>query len=98
LLPERKNYLYPTSALNYFGTFARIVFLIGILAAAFSSADSALTTLTTSFCVDILDISKQKTKQEKTRFLVHIGFSLLMFVVIIIFDSLNNPRGKPTRH
>ncbi|RKS55366.1 SSS family transporter [Gillisia mitskevichiae] len=90
LLPERTDDLYPTLALNYFGTFAGIVFLIGIVAAAFSSADSALTALTTSFCVDILDISKRKTNQKKTRFLVHIGFSLLMFVVIIIFNSLND--------
>ncbi|WP_034920393.1 sodium:solute symporter [Gillisia sp. CAL575] len=90
LLPERTDDLYPTLALNYFGTFAGVVFLIGIVAAAFSSADSALTALTTSFCVDILDISKRKTNQKKTRFLVHIGFSLLMFVVIIIFNSLND--------
>ena len=90
LIPERTDDLYPLLALNYFGTFAGIVFLLGIIAAAFSSADSALTALTTSFCVDILDLSKRKSNQKKTRFLVHIGFSLLMFFVIIIFNALND--------
>jgi len=90
LIPERTDDLYPLLALNYFGTFAGIVFLLGIIAAAFSSADSALTALTTSFCVDILDLSKLKSNQKKTRFLVHIGFSLLMFFVIIIFNALND--------
>lgn len=89
-IPERTDDLYPLLALNYFGTFAGIVFLLGIIAAAFSSADSALTALTTSFCVDILDLSKRKSNQKKTRFLVHIGFSLLMFFVIIIFNALND--------
>ena len=77
-------------ALNYFGVFAGIVFLLGIIAAAFSSADSALTALTTSFCVDILDIQKKKTKQKSIRLWVHIGFTFLMFLVIIIFNAIND--------
>ena len=89
--PGSTDDLYPMLALNHFGVLAGIVFLLGIIAAAFSSADSALTALTTSFCVDILDIPKRKQEsQKKTRLLVHIGFTLLMFCVIIIFSELND--------
>ena len=90
-IPGRTDELYPMLALNYFGVAAGIVFLLGIIAAAFSSADSALTALTTSFCVDILNIKKHEVKnQNRTRMLVHIGFTLLMFCVIIVFNSLND--------
>ncbi|MCP9199269.1 sodium:solute symporter [Gramella sp. GC03-9] len=90
LLPERSDEVYPFLALNEFGTIAGIVFLLGIVAAAFSSADSALTALTTSFCVDILDLQKSKKDQKKTRMLVHIGFTIIMFLVIIIFNAIND--------
>ena len=90
-IPARTDELYPMLALNYFGVAAGIVFLIGIIAAAFSSADSALTALTTSFCVDILNIKKHEVRnQNRTRMLVHIGFTILMFCVIIVFNSLND--------
>jgi SSS family transporter len=90
-VPGRSDELYPMLALNHFGAVAGIVFLLGIIAAAFSSADSALTALTTSFCVDILNIKKREVKnQHRTRILVHIGFTLLMFCVIVVFNSLND--------
>src|SRR5690606_11327609 len=89
-IPERSDDLYPLLALNHFGIIAGIVFLIDIVAAAFSSADSALTALTTSFCVDILDIQKKGSNQMRTRQNVHIGFTLLMFIVIVIFNAFNN--------
>ncbi len=90
-IPGSSDDLYPLLALNHFGVLAGIVFLLGIIAAAFSSADSALTALTTSFCVDILNIPKQKQEnQKRTRLLVHIGFTLLMFCVIIIFNEIND--------
>ena len=89
-IPERSDDLYPLLALNHFGILAGIVFLLGIIAAAFSSADSALTALTTSFCVDILDLPNRKSNQKRTRLLVHIGFTLLMLLVIIIFNSVND--------
>lgn len=90
-IPESTDDLYPMLALNHFGVMAGIVFLLGIIAAAFSSADSALTALTTSFCVDILNIPKRKQEsQKKTRFLVHIGFTLLMFCVIVAFNEIND--------
>ena len=90
-IPGRSDELYPMLALKHFGAVAGIVFLLGIIAAAFSSADSALTALTTSFCVDILNIKKREVKnQHRTRILVHIGFTLLMFCVIVVFNSLND--------
>jgi Na+/proline symporter len=90
-VPESTDNLYPMLALNHFGIAAGIVFLLGIVAAAFSSADSALTALTTSFCVDILDVPKRKVEgQKRTRLLVHIGFTIIMFCVIIIFSQIND--------
>lgn len=68
-----------------------IFFTIGIIAAAFSSADSALTALTTSFCVDILDIDKEDAKQaRKMRLRVHLLISLLFAIIILIIKELNN--------
>ena len=64
-----------------------IFFLLGLIAAAYSSADSALTSLTTSFSIDILEIDKNKNKsqQEKTRKHIHIIFSLILIVTILVF-------------
>ena len=83
--------LYPILAIKHFPVMAGIIFLLGVTAAAFSSADSALTSLTTSFCVDFLKIDKKpKEKQKNTRLKVHIGFSVIMVLVIIIFKWMNN--------
>lgn len=90
-IPASTDDLYPMLALEHFGIAAGIVFMLGIIAAAFSSADSALTALTTSFCVDILNVPKQKVEnQKKTRFVVHIGFTIVMFLVIVVFSELND--------
>src|SRR5690606_37393243 len=65
--------------------------MIGIIAAAFSSADSALTALTTSFCIDILNLPSRKgLDQEKIRLGVHIMFSFIMFATIVLFDQIND--------
>lgn len=90
-IPTSSDELYPILALDHFGTLAGITFLLGIIAAAFSSADSALTALTTSFCVDIMKLpTKRHLNQRATRLKVHIGFTALIFVVIVLFDLLNN--------
>ena len=68
------------------GIFAAILFILGLIAAAYSSADSALTSLTTSFSVDILEVEKMDIgKAIKTRKIVHVGVSLVLMMVIIIF-------------
>jgi SSS family solute:Na+ symporter len=90
-IPERSDELYPILALNHFGLLAGVVFLLGIVAAAFSSADSALTALTTSFCVDVLNLpNKKNLNQQSVRLMVHIGFTFLMFCVIVIFNQVND--------
>ena len=90
-LPERTDNLYPMLALDYFPAVAGILFLLGIVAAAYSSADSALTALTTSFCVDFLDFRKRPQQGKKQiRTMVHIGFSVLLFLVILAFNALND--------
>ena len=91
IVPERSDLLFPTIALEHLGTTAGVVFLLGIIAAAYSSADSALTALTTSFCVDFLNFDeKTEEKKKKTRLKVHIGFSLILFLVILIFNAIND--------
>ena len=73
------------------GSTILIFFTIGIIAAAFSSADSALTAVTTAFCVDILGIEKEQAKKAKqTRMNVHLLISALFVVIIMIFKALNN--------
>ncbi|MDR2968194.1 MAG: sodium:solute symporter [Tannerellaceae bacterium] len=68
-----------------------IFFSIGIIAAAFSSADSALTALTTSFCVDILGVEREEEQRaRKTRLKVHLVISILFALIIILFKALNS--------
>jgi SSS family transporter len=90
-LPESTDDLYPMLAMNHFGLPVAIAFLLGIIAAAYSSADSALTALTTSFSVDFLKIEKyDEIKRIKIKKWSHIMFSLLLIVVILIFKAINN--------
>ncbi len=87
VLPEKADMMFPYLAFNYFGPAIGILFILGLTAAAYSSADSALTALTTSYCVDILG---KPHIDKKQRNLVHLGFSLLILVVIIVFRQINN--------
>lgn len=114
---ERADSLYPTIALEHLPWEVGVVFIIGLVAAAYSSADSALTALTTSFCVDFLGLKTNKNDtdvtlpnqtdvldapvakssanlkaqaNERTRYWVHIGFSVLLFLVIVLFWWIND--------
>lgn len=91
-IPEKTDYLYPTIALDgYLGLAVGLFFVLGLIASAYSSADSALTALTTSFCVDILNVEKEVAlRQEKMRKWVHIGMSATLIVVIILFRLIND--------
>jgi len=86
--------LFPTIAFNYLGPVAGIVFLIGLISAAFPSADGALTSLTTSVSIDFLGLEKRDGMAEKrktnTRYAVHISIALIFFISILIFKSLND--------
>ena len=90
-IPERTDNLYPLLALNHLGSFTSILFILGIIAAAYSSADSALTSLTTAFCIDFLNFDKIKSSNKnKVRLSVHLAFSIVLFFVIMIFSSIND--------
>lgn len=86
----KTDLLFPEIALNTgLGTVVAVTFLLGLIAAAYSSADSALTALTTSFCFDFLNLEKrEKGSQKRIRKQVHIGMSLVLIVVIIIFKHV----------
>ncbi len=80
--------LFPNLALHHLGVVAGISFLLGIIAASFSSVDSALTALTTSFTYDFLDISHKTSEQKrKLKNQVLFGFSVIIFIIIMLFSS-----------
>jgi Na+/proline symporter len=85
--------VFPNLALNHLGMFAGLIFIIGLTAATFSSADSVLTTLTTSTYIDLLEYDKNKRLSEKEkskrRIYIHITFAFIIWLVIILFDVLN---------
>ena len=84
----KTDLIYPTLALKHFPPALGIVFFIGLISAAYSSADSALAALTTSFCFDIKQWKGEKLKANKTK--VHLGFTAVLYVVIFVFCLWNN--------
>ncbi|MDO6760143.1 sodium:solute symporter [Tamlana sp. 2_MG-2023] len=89
-ITAKKDDLFPTIAmLPEIGIITSSFFLLGLIAAAYSSADSALTSLTTSFCIDIIEIDKKpEAIQKKIRKRTHIFISLVLVLVIVLFDSI----------
>jgi Na+/proline symporter len=91
-IPERTDELFPRIALQHLGTVTAVVFLLGLTAATFNSADSVLTTLTTSFCVDFLGFEQRKDLNEAARMAlrrrVHVAFAVVLLATILIFRSL----------
>jgi Na+/proline symporter len=88
----KTDLLFPEIALNSgLGITLAITFMLGLIAAAYSSADSALTSLTTSFCIDFLDVEKKpEAEQKKIRKKTHIAMSVLLVIVIILFKYVLN--------
>ena len=87
-IDAHKDKLFPIIATQgSLGLATALFFLLGLIAAAYSSADSALTSLTTSFSIDILEIDKKKDKklQEKIRKKIHVVFSVVLILIILIF-------------
>jgi Na+/proline symporter len=86
--------LFPTVAFRYLGPVAGMVFLIGLISAAFPSADGALTSLTTSFSIDFLSLEKRTDIDEKRktgiRYVVHLSFALIFFICILVFKQMND--------
>jgi Na+/proline symporter len=86
--------IFPTVAIAYLGPVAGIVFLIGLISAAFPSADGALTSLTTSVSIDFLGLEQRQGISEQTktriRYIVHISIALVFFVSVLIFSKLSD--------
>ena len=90
----RTDYLFPEIALNHFKGVPAIVFMLGLTAATFATTDSGLTALTTSFCIDFLNFDKKRNGNPKQmvrkRNYVHLGFSILILIVILLFNAVND--------
>ena len=96
MLPDVADNILPMIASEYLGSFTLGIFIVGIVAAAFSSADSALTALTTSFCVDILDMKNSNGSKEiekeniRTRRFTHVVISVVFVAIIMIIHSIGS--------
>lgn len=91
----RGDELFPTIALGHLGTLCGLFFIIGLISAAYPSADGALTALTASFCIDFLgfnDPAKNWTEERRTKIrkYVHIGFAVLLFITLLILKAVND--------
>lgn len=90
----KSDYLYPEIALNYLGIIPGMVFMMGLTAATFATTDSALTALTTSYCVDFLNFNKKENPNDpklvRQRNIVHFVFSIIMLLVILLFHVIND--------
>jgi len=92
-IPEKSDDLFPIIALNHMGGVVGIVFIIGLISAAYPSADGALTALTSSFCIDFLNFKKSnrsEAQKKKIRYIVHFSFAAILLLVIIIFRIIND--------
>lgn len=92
--PKHTDNLFPEIALNHLGTLTGLMFIIGLISAAYPSADGALTALTTAFCFDFLKLNKKPDLTEaslkRTRHLVHIAFAVILLLMIVLFRMINN--------
>jgi SSS family solute:Na+ symporter len=93
-LPAKSDNLFPMIALQVLGPVTGLVFIIGLVSAAYPSADGAITSLTTSVCFDFMGLQKRSdlSEQQKRsrRVGVHLGFAALLLCVILAFRGLNN--------
>lgn len=87
---QKSDQLFTTIAVQHATPVVGIFFIVGLVAAAYSSADSALTALTTSFCVDFLGFERTKPTNITMRRIVHIGFAVILFFTILLFNNLND--------
>ncbi len=95
IVVQRADDLFPTIALNYLGTASAIFFIIGLISAAYPSADGALTALTASVCIDFLGFNEARNtwderKKKQVRYIVHISFAVLLLLCMIVFKVVND--------
>ncbi|MBK7795573.1 MAG: sodium:solute symporter [Saprospiraceae bacterium] len=92
-VPAKSDQVFPFIAMNYLSSLGSILFLLGLTASNYASADSALASLTTSFCIDFLNYKNSpwdEAKKKRIRTIVHLIFSMIIFFVIVLFYILNN--------
>lgn len=92
-VPASTDELFPMLALNHLGMAAGLVFIAGLTAATFSSADSVLTALTTSFMIDFLGHSDENSDSNsvtRQRHIIHISFAILLLATILVFKTFND--------
>ncbi len=93
-LPVKGDDLFPTVALQYLPPIISVIFIIGLISALFPSADGAITALTSSFCIDILGLNRNKNlneeQQSKTRIAVHLTFAAVFLLFVLYFKWLDN--------
>jgi len=86
--------LFPTVAMNYLPGFISIIFIIGLISALFPSADGAITALTSSFCIDIIGMQRDKihteVQKQKTRKTVHLIFAAVFLLFVFLFKLMDN--------
>lgn len=87
--------LFPSLSLNgYFPMTIAVIFIIGLISALFPSADGALTAVTSSYCVDLLNLNEDKTRTEKQkkhlRMKIHLTFTVVFFILIMVFKAMND--------
>ncbi|MBC6490321.1 sodium:solute symporter [Flavihumibacter stibioxidans] len=86
--------LFPAVAMNYLPPVITIIFIIALISALFPSADGALTALTSSFCIDMLGIKRNPnlsdTRQKRIRMTVHLTFTVVFMICIMIFKIIDN--------
>jgi SSS family transporter len=92
-LTQQSDDTFPFLALNYLPPVAGIFFIVGLISALFPSADGAMTALTSSFCIDILNFNKRSDLSEarkmKKRKMVHLTVAFIFFLIILIFKIIN---------
>ena len=85
--------LFPTVAIGYLTPLAGLTFIIGVLSAAYSSADGALTAVTTSFTIDILGVERRGLPEKgrrRMRYVTHLCMACAFLILIIVFNWLKN--------
>jgi Na+/proline symporter len=92
--PGTSDNLYPYIAFRHLGSIPALIFIVGLISAAYPSADGALTSLTTAFSIDFIGINKRtdwsERKKQNLRYLIHIGFAIVLLAIIIIYNSIND--------
>jgi Na+/proline symporter len=86
--------IFPVLALEHMPAYMSIIFIIALISALFPSADGAITALTSSFCIDILDIRQRgnltEVQQKKTRQRVHLVVSFIFLLFVLLFKYINS--------